>query len=390
MIILDKPYVSDYLLKTIIRNSIPVLKNEFTEKIDLIKNLLIDEESFKDLVMKKPKSKIYSPSENAIGWISKQLSFTHLPQQIEVFKNKFNFRELIKGIYPDFFYRRIPISELDEMDSSGFPFPFIIKPAVGFFSMGVYRVDDSSDWEKVKTQLKNEISNSADIYPPEVFNSSDLIVEQYIDGEEYAFDAYFDESGSPTVLNSYKHYFADKNDVSDRVYYTSKEIIHATIPVFTDLLQQLSKLLELKNFPIHIEVRIAENGKMLPIEANPFRFGGWCTTADVTEYALGYNPYEYFLQSKKPDWEHILSQMNDSYYSIIVLNNSTGVDGKRIHTFNYTLLQSVLKKILELRKVDFKTYPVFGFLFAETPKDSFSELEQLCKSSLIEYITIEN
>ena len=44
----------------------------------------------------------------------------------------------------------------------------------------------------------------------------------------------------------------------------------------------LAKLAGLKNFPLHTEVRVNEKGEIIPIEVNPMRFGGWCTTADFT------------------------------------------------------------------------------------------------------------
>ena len=59
------------------------------------------------------------------------------------------------------------------------------------------------------------------------------------------------------------------------------------------------------NFPAHVEVRIDSSGKVFPIEINPLRFGGWCTTADLLGIALGYNSYDYFIQNEKPDWERI-------------------------------------------------------------------------------------
>lgn len=60
--------------------------------------------------------------------------------------------------------------------------------------------------------------------------------------------------------------------------------------------------MNLKNFPAHIEIRIDKNGNINPIEVNPLRFGGWCTTGDISWYAYGFNSYEYFLKGKKPDW----------------------------------------------------------------------------------------
>jgi hypothetical protein len=386
MIILDAPYVSDFLIDTIKKNEFSVLKNSFSLLQTDLSPLLVEEQDFIDLVRKQAHPKIYSNTENAIGWITKQLSFMNLPNSIEIFKNKVKFREIIQHIYPEFFYKSIAIQELKELDISTYPFPFIVKPSVGFFSMSVYRVDDPSQWNGIVASIHQELEDSVGIYPKEVFDAQMFIIEEYIEGEEFAFDAYFDENGEAILLNTYQHYFAHEHDVSDRVYFTSKAILMRYRDGFTHFLTELGKTTKLKNFPIHVEVRISANGKLVPIEANPFRFGGWCTTADITKYAFGFNPYEYYLLSKKPDWNSILQKMNDSFYSIVVLNNSTGVTGKNIQSFDYEKLKTHFTKVLELRKVDYKRYPLFGFIFAETPQNNFDELIQIAESNLKEFI----
>jgi len=123
----------------------------------------------------------------------------------------------------------------------------------------------------------------------------------------------------------------------------------------------------------------------MPIEINALRFGGWCTTADMTFYAFGFNPYEYYFNNIKPDWESILAQSKDSLYSIMVLDNSTGMDPQIIKSFDYDLLCADFKKVLELRKIDYKEYPVFGFLFTENSGNDFDEIEKISASNLKEY-----
>lgn len=388
MIILDAPYISDYLIQTIKQRNFPVLNNSFSNLFAELRPFLVQEDEFIRRIRHQENQTIYSNTENAIGWIAEKLSFTNLPETIAKFKNKVKFRELFQQLYLDFFFKQVALSELDKLDISSFPFPFIIKPAVGFFSMGVYKVDEAWQWKETVSQIYQELERSQGIYPQEVFDAQTFIIEEYITGNEFAFDAYFDAQGEPVLLNAYQHYFAHENDVSDRVYFTSKEILLQHRAHFSAFLTQLGSRTKLKNFAIHLEVRISEDGKLVPIEANPFRFGGWCTTADITEYAFGFNPYEYYLLSKKPDWDSILQNMNDSYYSIIVLNNSTGINGKNIITFDYDALGSTLSRVLELRIVDVKTYPLFGFVFAEIPKDRFDELVRIAESSLREFITI--
>ncbi len=98
-----------------------------------------------------------------------------------------------------------------------------------------------------------------------------------------------------------------QTDVRDRIYTTSKLIIEENLADFTDFAGKIGKLAQLKNFPVHIEVR-RENGVLMPIEVNPMRFGGWCTTADISHLAYGFNPYLCYFLQEKPNWDEALKR----------------------------------------------------------------------------------
>ena len=387
MLILDKPYVSNFLIETIRKNKLAVLENDYSRMCsNEIAPYLMSEKPFISKYKASKTPKLYTASENSIGWIFANAEFSDLAEKINLFKNKIKFRALTSPMYPDFYYQGVKISDLEHISFEELPVPFIIKPATGFFSMGVYKVHNESEWEQTKKNILIEMRKVRNLYPNEVLNPDSFIIEECIEGEEFAFDAYYDEHGTPVLLNAFKHYFASENDVSDRVYYTSKRIIEEYAPIFTDFLSEIGALAKVRNFPVHVEVRINKDGKPVPIEINAFRFGGWCTTADMTFHAFGFNPYEYFFRAEKPDWKSILSRTNDSLYSIIVLDNSTGQEGKKIKAFDYELLCSGFANLLELRKVDYKQYPVFGFIFAEIKRDAFVEIEKISASDLREYI----
>ena len=144
-----------------------------------------------------------------------------------------------------------------------------------------------------------------------------------------------------------------------------------------------------KNFPVHIELRRDNDGALLPIEVNPMRFGGWCTTADMSFIAYGFNPYLYFFLQKKPNWSEVLKGKEGKLFSIIVLDNSTGIDINEIKSFDYENLLSCFEKPLELRKIDYKKYSVFGFLFTETRDDNFIELKNILDSDLNEFVSTD-
>ncbi|MDA3905385.1 MAG: ATP-grasp domain-containing protein [Bacteroidales bacterium] len=389
MIILDKPYVSDYLKETVTKFKFPVLTNDYSRQARLNSETILfsDEEAVCDYKT-TPNARIYTNSENAIEWIMKHLSDTNLPKNIDWFKNKVAFRKLTEKLFPDVFYLAVKLEDVDNIKIEDLPKPFVIKPAAGFFSLAVYHVQNNEEWSQIKEKLKSEIEKASQLFPSEVLSSTELIIEGYIPGIEFAFDAYYDENGVPTILNILKHEFASADDVSDRVYITSKDVMEKYLPPFTDFLIALGELVELRNFPLHVEVRVDENEKLAPIEVNPLRFGGFCTTADLTPYAWGFNPYAAFFQNFKPNWDDILKDKAGKLFGLIVLDNSTKLEAEEIKLFDYQKLLTRFEKPLELRELDYHEYPLFGFLFTETREDNFDELAYILQSDLMEFIHI--
>lgn len=386
MIILDKPYVSDYLKDTANKFQFPVLANDYSKSLQLNSGtkFYTNEEAVK-YYKSTPNARIYSNSENSIQWIAQHLNETDLPEKINWFKDKVAFRKLTEKLFPEVFYRSVNLLEIDKIEIQNISLPFVIKPAAGFFSLAVYPVQSYDEWPLVKEKLKKDIKEAAKLFPSEVLNSTTLIIEGFISGIEFAFDAYYDENGIPSILNILKHEFASIDDVSDRVYVTSKDIMEKYLPPFTNFLSTLGTLIELKNFPLHVEVRVDEKGKLVPIEVNPLRFGGFCTTADLTPYAWGFNPYAAFFQNFKPDWKDILKDKAGKLFALIVLDNSTGIKAEDIKSFDYQKLLSQFGKPLELRKLDHNEYPLFGFVFTETREDNFEELASILQSDLREF-----
>ncbi len=389
MFIIDKPYISDLFRETVRNHDIPVIATPAAMDLALFDGtILISEEAAVQTARENDRLRVYTTSENAIGWLAAHFSATDLPDKIDLFKDKLKFREITADIFPGFSFTGVPLTELREFDISDIPVPFIIKPAVGFFSMGVHKVTEHSEWLTVVETIQAEIDQTNELYPLEVLNTGTFIIEQCIEGEEYAVDAYYDDAGDAVILSIFHHSFSSDSDVSDRVYTTSKEIVESNLEEFTIFVAGIGQATAVKNFPVHIELRRDLDGRILPIEVNPMRFGGWCTTADMTTLAFGVNPYLCYYRQEKPDWQQALSGKENILYSLIVLDNSTGTAGADIEHFHYEKLMAGFEKPLELRKVDFRKYPVFGFLFTETRPHNFAELKAILDSDLREFITL--
>jgi hypothetical protein len=304
-----------------------------------------------------------------------------------VFKNKFEFRCLVEEAYPEVFFLAVALEELEQIDPNDLPFPLIMKPSVGFFSLGIQRIDKVVEWENAVANLKLEISNFKSLYPTAVVDSSQILLESFIEGDEFAFDCYFDKIGNPILLNILHHTFSSEDDVSDRLYSSSASLITKMHKPILDFLEMLGSKITLRNIPLHIEIR-KKGGKIYPIEVNPLRFGGFCTTADLTWFAYGINSYLSFLQGLQPDWEHILPPRTDKIYSLILLDNQVKISPADFDRFDYDSLLGDFEKPLHLRKVPFDQFGVFGFLFTETRLENKQELYAILHSDLKKYIRL--
>ena len=388
MFLIDKPFVSDFLIKTIKDNNYKIIATKVAKELVKDDSLVwIAEDEAIALLKNNPEISLYSNSENALAWIDQYYGESELSSQLQVLKNKVKFRELIKELFPDFYFKQISIEEIQRLSDDEIRFPFVIKPAVGFFSIGVHIVENEKDWIKAKSELRPEKLKS--IFPENVLNTRNFIIEEFIRGEEYAIDYYYDNNGDAVLLNVLHHLFSSGTDTSDRVYTTSKAIIEKYKIDLEDFLSKIGKELHLKNFPAHAEVRIDENGKIIPIEVNPLRFGGFCTTADLLGVTLGFNEYKCFCENKKPDWDTIFKGKENEIFSVIVLDNNSGIIPSDILRFNYSDLAKDFEKPVLIRELDINNYPLFGFAFIESAASNKKELNDILTSDLRKYIVLK-
>ncbi|MEA3543928.1 MAG: ATP-grasp domain-containing protein, partial [Thermodesulfobacteriota bacterium] len=181
MFFVDKPYVSDFFKKTVRDHNIPVVGTEAAQQLNLFDGTtVISEASAIEMVRETENLPVYTTSENAIGWISKHLPFSDLPEKIELFKDKLKFRQLTKTIFPDFYFKGVGLHELKNVQFDQLPLPFIIKPAIGFMSMGVYKVANYEEWIATIASIAMEIEQIKGLYPDSVLDTGSFIIEPCI------------------------------------------------------------------------------------------------------------------------------------------------------------------------------------------------------------------
>ncbi|MCE2612337.1 ATP-grasp domain-containing protein [Flavobacteriaceae bacterium D16] len=387
MYLIDKPYISDFLIDTIKENHYQVVATKVAKELvtDASINWISEEQAIATL-KNNPSQRIYSNSENVLSWIDKHLGESELSKQINILKDKVKFREQIKALFPAFKFQKIKLENIQNITAGELSFPFVIKPSIGFLSIGVYIINDENDWIKAKEKITPD--NLKSIYPKNVLDSSYFILEDFIQGEEYAVDYYHNDKGEVVLLNVLHHVFSSGTDTSDRVYLTSKAIIEQYKSELEQFLSTIGNKLHLKNFPAHAEVRIDKNGHIIPIEINPLRFGGWCTTADLSGITVGLNSYKYYFENTCPNWDRIYEGNENKIFSIIVLDNNSGIKPADIAEFDYKALADNFENPILIRALDISTYALFGFVFTKTDKKNKKELYDILSSDLRKYIIV--
>ncbi|HSH50938.1 MAG TPA: hypothetical protein VK982_04360, partial [Bacteroidales bacterium] len=97
MFILENPYVSDLLRDTIERKNYDVVLNDISSELGFSEDVVLrnNQESIMNYHDKKL---LYTNSENSIEWIVENLTSSKIVEYIDIFKNKYRFRELIRSI----------------------------------------------------------------------------------------------------------------------------------------------------------------------------------------------------------------------------------------------------------------------------------------------------
>jgi len=387
MFILEAPFVSDFLQRTVVDNQIPVLKTDFTETLTLKNQMnLLEQDVFFEKVNATKFPALYSNSENSSVWLNKYCQQSKPAIWVNDFKNKSKLREIFAAKHKNVWFKKCSLVELKKLDVQTLPKPFVIKPLRGFASICIHSVFSDADWQHALTEIEKEVVLMQNVFPDKVVSLQEFLLETFVEGTEIALDAYFDENGQPVILNILNHLHQAKNDMSDRLYITSAEIIRHNYAGVLDYLVEIGNICGLKNFPLHLEMIEESNGNYFPIEINPMRFMGFCV-ADVEFYFYGINPYEYFYYRKKPDWNSILETRENKIFGMMGIDIPKHLDRSKIN-FNYDKFIAHFSKPVHYIKMDYRKFPMSIYMFAEVEKQNFTELEYILHSDIMEFIEI--
>ena len=367
MYIIEKPYVSEYLMDIIINKDWAVLDNETIENCGLEEDVLNlwSSEKAKEYYLKEENPFIYSNSENAISWIVKNLPDSNLTKYIKTKKNKVLFRETLKDLYPDFYFTSLEYLDINYVEKEEYQFPLVLKPSVGYLNFGVRVIKEPDKWEPNIKRLHKEIATNKSKYDESVVNTTVILIEELISGDDFSIDAYYDQNGTPVILNIFKRLYKEDNLVSEKLYITSKSIVEKYLTKITDFLKEIGNRLDIKNFPLNLEIRFNEAGNMIPLEVNPLRFANWCVS-DIAKYAWGFNIYNYLETQKHPDWNNILQNAGQQTYYAALVDIPKGFPKSSVRDFNFNGYLANFSNVYEVRRVNFKANPLFGVVLGST------------------------
>lgn len=360
LVLLANPYVSELLQDAIIARHLAVVEVEPLPLRADVRQQVVDDETACRLI-NTPQTRVFMNSENALEFYLQALQDDDRKQAIASLKDKRRFRQLLADIYPELAYREVSLADLSAVDPDQLRFPLVLKPSIGFFSAGVVIVRTLADWSDAVDQLTVELGDESSTYPESVLNREKILIEDYIEGPEYAIDAFFDSNGLPVLVNAMVHVFPSRDDTRDILYLTDLELVESLRPDVMDLLQRLRLKLDLKDFPFHLEVRRdVGSGRLVPIEVNPYRFAGWGTT-DLATFAYGFNVYEQYFDGVAPN---LLSGSCDtSTTAFIILHPPLGTRFPEGWTVDPAALRRLLGDVLELRLVDHEKWGILGIAF---------------------------
>lgn len=377
MILLDEPYASDGLLAWMEETGHPVLANDFTRGLARVRNLnLVDDDEAARRI--DGGERVYTNSENALAWLLDRTANEGLRKGIRVFKDKALMRRELAELDPQLLFRTVSFQELQDLDPATLPMPFVLKPSVGFCSMGVYTVQTPEDFAAAVRDIRESAARWQARYPGSVIGVDEYILEGYVDGQEYAVDAYFDGEGRARVLNVLQHDFAGPEDTSDRLYFTSGPLVGEMAPLLARWLDRVGAILGLSDFPVHVEVRVKE-GHVTPIEFNPLRFAGLGGT-DVSHYAFGYWTFQRYLEDDPVDLEEVARNADGAKYTMGLLGIPAAATGEE--PFDYDGFASRFDEVLEMRRFDAAKVGSYGFLFARVEPDREEQLDYLLNADL--------
>jgi hypothetical protein len=287
-------------------------------------------------------------------------------------KDKFAFRELLKSIYPDFYFKQCKLEELPN-EIPNHQAKYVIKPVKGCFGSGVRVIDGNVNMQELIVEIKTELARNSAVLSSDVLTPNEFLIESYIEGEEYAVDMFYDSHGKPIMTNIYHHPMPQNPAYLHMLYYSSRETFEKIYKPAKEFFIKLNQALQVTNLPIHSEFRW-RNGQLIPIELNSFRFGGM-GLSNLGYHALGVNAYRCYIEDREPAWKSVWKD-KDNIFGFFIAYNGANVDVTKTRPDWERLRKQFSHMILEV-PFDYQKQLAFGILYIEERQEHIPKLLEI-------------
>ena len=305
--------------------------------------------------------KICITTETVLDDVLKRLTDKRRHLMIEKLKNKVACREILKSIYPDFFYQPVSLDNLQSIKLDPKK-RYFVKPVKGYWGSGGRALQEGTDLISLTKDIRDELKVREQIFSNSVLSQEEMIIEEYLEGEEYAVDMFFDDEGKPVITNICHHPMPENRDYLHVLYYTSHELYGELYSRFINFFTELNQELKASSLTIHGEFK-DHNNQLIPIELNPLRFGS-DGFADLPYHAFGFNPFLAFAENLKPDWKQLWKGKKDKYFAYCLGYNGTDIDLQN-HRPDLRKFRQMFTKVLTDNAMNYQEQLVFSAAYVE-------------------------
>ncbi len=335
----------------------------FATDIELIANDIVEQRDF----YFEGHQKVCITSETSIDIIANRIDVARA-NAIKSLKDKFMFRQIISQIYPNYQYQLVKAHDIQRLTVHK---KSVIKPIKGCFGTAVRIVEPSTDFNKLSAELNAELDKNSNVFSESVLSKDDFILEQFIDGEEYAVDMFYNAEGESCIVNIYHHPMPTNEAYLHMIYYSSKSVFDEIYDKARIFFTELNKILQVKNFVMHSEFKL-DGENLIPIEINAMRFGGM-GLGNLVFHALHINPYIYFLNGIEPDWQHIWNENPNNLFTFFIAYNCQK-KSLLTHQPNSAKLKAQFTSVLLERTFDYQKQLAFAIYCLEETDENIKKL----------------
>lgn len=284
----------------------------------------------------------------------------------------------------------LDLSQPLQKQMTGLPWPCVIKPLSMSASRGVIRANNEQEFiaacERIKTILSEYSPNTDSDY-----EKTHLLVEDYIDGIEVAFEGYLHQ-GELTTLAIF-----DKPDplvgpyFEETIYVTPSQLSHEQQTKITQRVADACKAYALSTGPVHAEIRLNNDDAWI-LEIASRTIGGDCARTLDSGNGLSLEELTIMLATGKKVSPDKLQQSRGVMMMPIkqggLLRRVEGLSAAR-RVANIEKVDIIIREGNELIPLpEGNQYPGYIFARADTPGEVINALRE--SYSKIRFVTAPN